>query len=93
MITSFKCADTKRFFEGESPRRFPSEIRDRARLRLAQLNAAATLDFMRIPPSNRLEALKGDRKGQYSVRVNQQWRICFRWSAAGAQDVEMIDYH
>ena len=73
--------------------RLPPEIRERARLRLAQLNAAATLEFMMIPPSNRLEALKGDRKGQHSVRINQQWRICFRWSDGNAFDVEITDYH
>lgn len=93
MIKTFADRETKRLFEGESPRVFPSEIRDRARLRLAQLNAAATLDFMAIPPSNRLEALRGDRRGQYSVRINQQWRLCFRWKDGNAFDVEIVDYH
>jgi toxin HigB-1 len=93
MILSFKSLDTQRLHEGQSPRRFPPEIRERARMRLAQLNAAATLDFLRIPPSNRLEMLKGDRKGQHSGRINQQWRVCFVWTAAGPKDVEIVDYH
>ena len=61
--------------------------------KLIQLEAAATLDLLRSPPGNRLEALKGDREGQYSIRVNDQWRICFRWTAAGPEDVEIVDYH
>ena len=86
-------SNTQKLFDGETVPRLPPEIRARARLTLAQLNAAATLDFMMIPPSNRLEALKGDRKGQHSVRINQQWRICFRWSDGNAFDVEITDYH
>ena len=93
MIKSFANRNTQKLFDGETVPRLPPEIRARARLRLAQLNAAATLDFMMIPPSNRLEALKGDRKGQHSVRINQQWRICFRWSDGNAFDVEITDYH
>ena len=61
--------------------------------KLTQLEAAATLEFLRSPPGNHLEALKGDRQGQYSIRVNDQWRICFRWTAAGPEDVEIVDYH
>lgn len=93
MIKSFANRNTQKLFNGEAVPRLPSEIRERARLRLAQLNAASTLEFMMIPPSNRLEALKGDRKGQHSVRINQQWRICFRWVDGNAFDVEITDYH
>ncbi len=93
MITTFADRDTRRLFEGEAERRFPPEIRKRARLKLAQLHAAANLEFMMLPPSNRLEALKGDRKGQHSVRINQQWRLCFKWQDGNAFDVEITDYH
>ncbi len=93
MIKSFANRNTQKLFNGEAVPRLPPKIRERARLRLAQLNAASTLDFMMIPPSNRLEALKGDRKRQHSVRINQQWRICFRWSDGNAFDVEITDYH
>lgn len=93
MIKSFANRNTQKLFNGEVVPRLPPEIRERARLRLAQLNAASTLEFMTIPPSNRLESLKGDRKGQHSVRINQQWRICFRWSDGNAFDVEITDYH
>ena len=93
MIKSFADRNTLKLFNGEAVPRLPSEIRERARLKLAQLNAAATLEFMALPPSNRLEALKGDRKGQHSVRINQQWRICFKWIDGNAFDVEITDYH
>ena len=93
MIKSFANRNTQKLFNGEAVPRLPPEIRERVRLRLAQLNAASTLEFMMIPPSNRLEALKGDRKGQHSVRINQQWRVCFRWSDGNAFDVEITDYH
>ena len=93
VIKSFANRNTQKLFNGEAVPRLPPEIRERARLRLAQLNVASTLEFMMIPPSNRLEALKGDRKGQHSVRINQQWRICFRWSDGNAFDVEITDYH
>jgi toxin HigB-1 len=93
VIKTFADRDTQRLFEGEVARRYPPEIRKRARLKLAQLHAAANLEFMTLPPSNRLEALKGDRKGQHSVRVNQQWRLCFRWQEGNAFDVEIVDYH
>ena len=93
MIKTFADRDTQRLFEGGPAHRFPSEIRKRSRLRLAQLHAAANLEFMTVPPSNRLEPLKGDRKGQYSVRINQQWRLCFKWQDGNAFDVEITDYH
>ena len=92
MIQSFKCKDTLALYEGKSPRRFKAFL-PVAERKLSQLDAAQTLDFMRAPPGNHLEALKGDRKGQHSVRINVQWRICFVWTAAGPTQVEIIDYH
>jgi proteic killer suppression protein len=76
-----------------SPKGFPADIFPVARRKLGMLNAAPSLDGLRIPPANRLEALKGDRKGQHSIRINDQWRICFRWTSAGPEDVEIVDYH
>jgi toxin HigB-1 len=92
MIQSFKCKDTLALFEGKSPRRFRA-IASVAERKLALLDAAQTLGFLRAPPGNRLEALKGDRKGQHSIRVNDQWRICFVWTTAGPKEVEIVDYH
>ena len=92
MIQSFKCKDTLALFEGKSPRRFKAFL-PVAERKLSQLDAAQTLDFMRAPPGNHLEALKGDRKGQHSVRINVQWRICFVWTDTGPIDVEIVDYH
>jgi proteic killer suppression protein len=92
MIQSFKCKDTLALFEGKSPRRFKAFL-PVAERKLSQLDAAQTLDFMRAPPGNRFEALKGDRKGQHSVRINVQWRICFVWTDTGRIDVEIVDYH
>jgi len=92
MIQSFGCADTQALFETGKSRRF-SGIADIAMRKLAQLDAAQTLAFLRSPPGNRLEALKGRRSGQYSIRVNDQFRVCFRWSEAGPEDVEIVDYH
>ena len=92
MIQSFKCKDTQALFEGESPRSLRA-IQSVAERKLAQLAAAQTLDFLRSPPGNRLEALKRDRAGQHSIRINDQWRVCFRWTADGAEDVEIVDYH
>jgi proteic killer suppression protein len=93
MIRSIRCADTRRIWLGESSRKFPSDIHDRALRKLRQLDAAATLDDLRNPPGNRLELLKGNRVGQMSIRINNQWRICFRWADHGAWDVEIVDYH
>jgi proteic killer suppression protein len=92
MIKSFSCKDTQALFEGLSPRCFRA-IQTVAERKLTQLDAATTLDFMRAPPGNRLEALQGDRKGQWSIRVNDQWRICFRFKNGDVFDVEIVDYH
>lgn len=92
MIVSFNCSDTARLFETGKARRF-SNIRAVAERKLQMLDSAATLDFLRSPPRNRLEALSGDRAGQHSIRVNDQWRICFTWTADGPVGVEILDYH
>lgn len=92
MIVSFRCSETAALARGERVRRFVN-IEAVARRKLRQLEIAARLDDLRIPPGNRLEALKGDRRGQLSIRINDQFRVCFRWTAAGAEDVEIVDYH
>ncbi len=92
MIQSFKCKDTLAIFEGKSPRRFRSFLSGAER-KLAQLDAAQTLDFLKAPPGNHLEVLKGDRKGQHGIRINDQWRICFKWTEVGPIDLEIVDYH
>lgn len=92
MILSFNCSDTARLFETGKARRF-TNIRAVAERKLQMLDSAATLDFLRSPPGNPLEALMGDRAGQHSIRVNDQWRICFTWTADGPMGVEILDYH
>lgn len=92
MILSFKCKDTQALFEGKTAKRFRAFVRIAER-KLSQLHAAQTLEFLRSPPGNNLEALKGDRKGQHSIRVNDQWRVCFVWTKAGPTSVEIVDYH
>ena len=92
MIQSFRCKDTQALYEGRSPRRFKAMTRVAER-KLAQLDSAQTLDFLKAPPGNRLEALKGDRRGQHSIRINDQWRVCFVWTEVGPADVEIVDYH
>lgn len=92
MIRSFRCADTEALARGDHVRRFGGIARV-ARRKLRQLEIAGRLDDLRVPPGNRLEALKGDRHGQYSIRINEQWRVCFRWTAGGAENVEIVDYH
>ncbi|MGK8207935.1 type II toxin-antitoxin system RelE/ParE family toxin [Burkholderia cenocepacia] len=92
MIQSFKCKDTRQLFETGRCRRF-ANIADVAMRRLTQLDNAATLDAMKSPPGNRFEPLKGDRVSQYSVRINDQWRLCFTWGKEGPADVEIADYH
>jgi len=93
MIRSFRDAETERFYATGRSRRLPAEIRFRAAMRLTQLNAATKLSDLRSPPSNRLEALTGDRKGEWSIHINEQWRICFRFSKGDAFDVVIVDYH
>jgi proteic killer suppression protein len=93
MIRSFAEAETERFFDTGKARRWPREIFRRAAMRLRQLDAATRIEDLRLPPSNRLEALKGDRAGQYSIRINDQWRVCFRFADGDAFDVEITDYH
>ena len=93
MIRSFKCKETERIWQGQLSRRFPSEIQNRALRKLRQLDAAATVEDLRNPPGNRLETLKGDRAGQMSIRISDQYRICFEWHEDGAHNVEVTDYH
>ena len=92
MIQSFVCGDTERLFKRLRVPRFAT-IESVARRKLDQLNAAEALSFLRVPPGNRLKALKGDRAGQYSIRVNDQFRLCFVWAAHGPENVELVDYH
>lgn len=92
MIQSFRCRDTEQLAQGKRVRRFVNIERVALR-KLRQLQAALVLDDLRVPPGNMLEALSGDRKGQYSIRINAQYRLCFCWTAAGASDVEITDYH
>ena len=92
MIRSFKCRNTEALFDDRAVRRFRAFERV-ARRRLLYLHQARRLDDLRVPPGNRLEALKGRRKGEHSIRINDQWRICFRWHRGDAFDVEIVDYH
>lgn len=92
MIRSFRCKHTQALYEGRIPARF-RHISAAALRKLDMLDAAACLDDLRIPPGNRLEALRGDRAGQYSIRINEQWRVCFLWRGDAAYDVEIVDYH
>lgn len=93
MIVGFRDRETERVWRGERSRRLPPWIHAAALRRLRWLHRAVTISDLASPPGNRLEALKGDRLGQFSVRVNVQWRICFRWTERGAEDVEIVDYH
>ena len=93
MIQSFACADTKKIFHREWPKRFPQSIHRAALRKLRMLHRAISLQDLKVPPGNRLESLKGDRKGQYCIRVNNQFRICFMWRSGDAFEVEMVDYH
>jgi toxin HigB-1 len=93
MIRSFADNETERFFKTGKSRRLAPDILKRATMRLRQLDAATTVDDLRLPPSNHLERLKGDRAGQHSIRITDQWRVCFRFSGSDAFDVEITDYH
>ena len=92
MIKSFKCKDTEKLFNDISIKKFRN-ISRKARIKLEILNATVSLEGLKVPPGNRLEALRGNRKGQYSIRVDSQWRICFKWVDGNAYDVEIVDYH
>ena len=92
MIHSFKCANTSALFRSQAVRRF-ANVERVARRKLLQLHAAMALADLRVPPGNQLEALRGDRRGQHSIRINDQWRICFIWHDGGVHDVEIVDYH
>ena len=93
MIQSFACKQTERLWNRERPKKFPPSIHRVALRKLEIIHAAIEINDLRSPPGNRLEALKGDRKGQYSIRINDQWRVCFAWRSGNAYDVEIVDYH
>jgi toxin HigB-1 len=93
MILSFRDRETETVWRGDVSRRLPREIQQVARRKLRMLSNAKTLQDLRVPPANRLEPLKGERKGQWSIRINDQWRICFEWEDGGASSVEIVDYH
>ncbi len=93
MIKSFADKISAALFLGKRVRRFPPDLQQRARRKLSMIEHAKTLDDLRSPPANRLEQLRGNREGQYSIRINQQWRICFSWKDGNAYDVEIVDYH
>lgn len=93
MNRSFKGKEAERIFNRTRSRRLPAHIQRVARRKLVMLNQARELNDLRVPPGNRLEALRGDREGQHSIRINQQWRVCFRWTDGDAEDVEIVDYH
>ena len=92
MIKSFKCKETEKLFNDLDVKKFRS-ISRKARMKLEILNATVSLDSLKVPPGNRLEALKGNRKGQYSIRIDSQWRICFKWLDGDTYEVEIVDYH
>ena len=93
MIKSFRMRETERIWRGEVSRRLPGDIQNPALRKLRVLNQARRLRDLAVPPGNRLEALKGDRTGQHSIRINDRWRICFTWRDEAAHDVEIVDYH
>ena len=93
MIGSFKCKETEKIWNGRYSRKFSTDIQDRALRKLRQIDASQTLDDLKNPPGNNLEALKGNRKGQMSIRINDQWRICFKWEEPEAHNIEIVDYH
>ena len=93
MIRSFADAETEKVFQRQRSRRLPPDVQRRAHRKLLLLDAAEALSDLKVPPGNRLERLAGDRAGQHSIRVNDQWRVCFRWGRGDAKDVEITDYH
>ena len=92
-MNRFRDSDTEHLFNGRVVRRLSPDIQRRARMRLQRVVAATALTDLRVPPSQRLEALRGDRAGQYSIRINDQWRVCFIWTDQGAMEIKVIDYH
>ena len=92
-VRRFKNTGTEHVFEGRRVRRLPDDIQRRARMRVQRVAAATALEDLRLPPSHRLEALRGDRRGQHSIRINDQWRVCFRWTEHGAMEIEITDDH
>ncbi|MCL2017791.1 MAG: type II toxin-antitoxin system RelE/ParE family toxin [Alphaproteobacteria bacterium] len=93
MVKSFKCKETQKIYDGIVSKKFPHDIQSRARRRLDFLDAAENIEDLRIPPSNNLEKLSGDRAGQYSIRINDKWRVCFEWKDGEVENVEIVDYH
>jgi len=93
MIRTFKCKETEKLFYGKFSAKLPQTIQRTAEIKLKMLHAATLLETLRVPPSNHLESLSGDRKGRYSIRINKQWRICFIWQDSDVFDVEIVDYH
>jgi proteic killer suppression protein len=93
MIKSFKSKETEKLFQGQFSSKLPQAIQRSAAIKLEVINAATVLETLRVPPSNYLEGLQGDRQGQHSIRINRQWRICFTWKGSDAFDVEIVDYH
>ena len=93
MIESFKCRETEKIFNRQFSKRLPTSIQKIAFRKLRMLNRSYTIQDLKVPPANRLKALSGKRKGQYSIRINDQWRICFKWQGGNVYDVEIVDYH
>ncbi len=93
MIKTFKCKETEKIFNGKFSKKLPHDIQGRALIKLHSLDIAEDIKDLLIPPSNKLEQLSGDRKGQYSIRINDQYRVCFSWVDNNAYDVEIVDYH
>ena len=93
MIKSFKCRETESVFNGVCSKKFPPDIQPRAERKLRMIDASGKLEDLQIPPANRLKAMTGDRKGQWSIRINDKYRICFEWNENKAQNVEIVDYH
>lgn len=93
MIKSFKCPETEKIFNGIQSRKLPVNIQNVARRKLRMINNSVNIDDLRMPPANRLESLEGDRKGQFSIRINRKWRICFTWVSGDPNDIEITNYH